>query len=453
MRKALITLLAVVTFHGSFAQIENQSYSELFKEAKLNIANHKEKEAIPQLEALYKRDEQNANVAYLLGLCYIKSYTKINQAIKLLESAKEDYSKFYDRTSVTERGVSEYVYYYLVIGYSLKGDCKQTIATLNEFYKIYSYEDEWFLIDGQKWHRDCGKHKWEDKDSIASSRDSLLVGQEKDIIQADDVAAKNGESDTYAPAEQITLSAQTPTKVSVEENSVYRNQYRDRLKRVGEAGGPEVMTRGVTYTAATALYGVQVGAYIKPRFSTDFKNIKNVEVYIDNNGVFRYVIGRFAYRTQAEKLLQYVKEEGYQDAFIVDIQSSGNYEEEVVRVNNESIKREIVGKIDFRVQIGAFKEEVPDEIMRIYLQLDDIKENIQGELTIFTMGSFTNYDIARAFCDNIKENAVKDAFVVAYNQNRKIGIEEANLYLQKAREKEAEKTRLEQEQTRKKKKR
>ena len=180
MRKALITLLAVVTFHGSFAQIENQSYSELFKEAKLNIANHKEKEAIPQLEALYKRDEQNANVAYLLGLCYIKSYTKINQAIKLLESAKEDYSKFYDRTSVTERGVSEYVYYYLVIGYSLKGDCKQTIATLNEFYKIYSYEDEWFLIDGQKWHRDCGKHKWEDKDSIASSRDSRLFGHEKD---------------------------------------------------------------------------------------------------------------------------------------------------------------------------------------------------------------------------------------------------------------------------------
>ena len=430
---------------------ENLTYSELFKEAKIKIANHKEKEAIPVLEELLKRDDENQNVAYLLGLCYIKSFKKINKAVKLLEEAKEDYTKFYDRTSVNERGVSEYVYYYLVIGYSIQGDCKKTISTLNDFYKIYSYEDEWFLIDGQKWHRDCGKHKWTDEDSIATVRDSLIAGDTSLITSTIPDSEVAVQSDTYDPTnkKENTVTEVKPAAVPV---NTYRGQYRDRLKRVGEAGGPEVMTRGVTYNTQTALYGVQVGAYIKPRFSNDFKDLKNVEVYIDNNGVFRYVIGRFSYRSQSEKLLSYVKEVGYKDAFIVDIQSSGNYEEEVVRVNNESIKREISGKVDFRVQIGAFKEDVPDEIMRIYLQLDNIQENIQKDLTVFTVGSFNNYEITKAFCDNIKENGVPDAFVVAFNQNRKISIEEANNYLLKKKEEEAEKTRAEQADKRKKKK-
>ena len=234
--------------------------------------------------------------------------------------------------------------------------------------------------------------------------------------------------------------------------------YRDRLRRVGEVGGPEIMTRDVSHNAKTSLYGVQVGAYIKPRFAKDFKDLKNVEVYIDNNGVFRYVIGRFVYRSQAEKLLNYVKEVDYQDAFIVDINTTKNFDEEVVRVNNQSIKREITGDVEYRVQIGAFKEEdIPEDVMRIYLQFDDINENIQKELTILTLGEYGDYDIAKAFCSNIQELGIPDAFVVAFNQDRKITIEEASEYLTRKREGEVEKARedaaAEQEDEKKKKKR
>lgn len=436
---------------GLSQDYSKMSYTEHFKEAKLLIANHKEKEAIPVLEALYARDKENSNTSYLLGLCYVKTYTKINKAINLLASAKEDYSKFYDRTSVNERDVSEYVYYYLIIAYSLKGDCPKTIETLNEFYKIYSYEDEWYLVDGQKWYRDCGKHNWkEEEDTIVSppvTIDSSLVAAEtkSDSLLSTVINEPLESITTDAPKKEESPKIEAPTETDI-------RPYRERLRRVGEAGGPEVMTRAITYTTPISLYGVQVGAYIKPRYSNDFKNIKNVEVYIDNNGVFRYVIGRFAYKSQAEKLLAYVKEVGYKDAFMVDINSTENYTEEVIRVNNASIKREIAGKIEFKVQIGAFKEEIPDDILKIFLQFDNINERQQKDLTIFTLGEFSNYEIAKVWCDNVKENGVPDAFVVAYNEGRKISLEEANNYLREKQLMEAEKARTIEESKRKKRK-
>ena len=114
----------------------------------------------------------------------------------------------------------------------------------------------------------------------------------------------------------------------------------------------------------------------------------------------------------------------------------------LLRINNESIKRKIAGKVEFKVQIGAFKEDIPDEIMKVFLQFDDIDEHIQKELTIFTIGSFSNYEIAKAWGENVKEAGVPDAFVVAFNEGRKISIEEANEYLKRKAEKEAEKARV-----------
>jgi len=430
---------------------KNKSYSEHFKEAKLLIANHKEEEAVPVLEELYSRDKANTNVSYLLGLCYVKSFKNINKAIKLLEEAKANYSSNYDRTSLTERGVSEYVYYYLIIAYSLKGDCPKTIETLNGFYKIYSYEDEWYLVDGQKWYRDCGKHKWkEEMDTIVTPDGLLDTNLISNVVNQDTNISSQVDLESIATDSELeTDPVLAPKPIKPIETT---RPYHERLRRVGEAGGPEVMTREKSYTTPTSLYGVQVGAFIRPRFSNDFKGLKNVEVYIDNNGVFRYVIGSFVYRSQSEKLLKYVLEKGYEDAFIVDINSTQNYTEEVIRVNNESIKREIEGSIEFKVQIGAFKEEIPDDIMKIFLQFDDIDKKIQGELSIFTLGSFSNYEIASAWCENVKESGVPDAFVVAINEGRKISIEDANLYIAKKQAEEAEKARKLEEESRNKKK-
>jgi hypothetical protein len=457
-------LLLIVLFAASWALspaqelLRDKSYTELFKEAKLHLAHNREKKAIPLLEELHSRDNTNANVQYLLGLSLVKSRTKIKRAISLLESAREGYSRYYDRTSLTERGVSEYVYYYLIIAYSLRGECKMTIKTLNEFYKIYSYEDEWYLIEGQKWHRECGLRTLEE-DSIVSPPDSALI-TEAEIIPVDTVNETAQETDyinpisttdTTAKADDAdSISVKKPTDVPAERPSVRL----ERLQPVKTTDRPEYMSREVQHTAQVSLYGVQISALLTPRYSKDFKDLKNVEVYIDKNGVFRYVVGRFVYRSQAEKLLQYVKDVGYGDAFIVDINSGEKYGEEVIRINNASIKREISGEVDFRVQLGAFTEEIPDEIMSIFMKFEGIEENIQGKLTVFTIGQFPTYDIAKAYCEEIKQQGVPDAFVVAYNEGRKIPLSDAQNYLINRYNKEKQEAlRREKEEAGKKKKR
>lgn len=83
--------------------------------------------------------------------------------------------------------------------------------------------------------------------------------------------------------------------------------------------------------------------------------------------------------------------------------------------------------IVFKVQIGAFRDEVPLEIANQFLKIANkgIKNYKDANgLTIYTFGSFRTYDEAlRAKSEIIA--IVKDAFIVAYNNGNKISVEEA----------------------------
>jgi hypothetical protein len=81
----------------------------------------------------------------------------------------------------------------------------------------------------------------------------------------------------------------------------------------------------------------------------------------------------------------------------------------------------------YKVQIGAFKEEVPLEIANQFLKIANkgIKNYKDANgLTIYTLGSFRTYDEALSLKNEIT-GTVKDAFIVAYNNGTKISIEEA----------------------------
>ena len=83
----------------------------------------------------------------------------------------------------------------------------------------------------------------------------------------------------------------------------------------------------------------------------------------------------------------------------------------------------------FKVQIGAFKEEVPLEIANKFLKIarKGIKnyKDTNG-LTIYTVGTYKTYEEANAVkMEVISEGDIKDAFMIAYNDGVKISIEEA----------------------------
>jgi hypothetical protein len=84
--------------------------------------------------------------------------------------------------------------------------------------------------------------------------------------------------------------------------------------------------------------------------------------------------------------------------------------------------------IIFRVQIGAFREQVPIEIANKFIAIASKGVNNytdESGLTIYAVGNFTNYEDAAKVKVELANSNIPDAFVVAYNNGIKISVEEA----------------------------
>jgi len=383
----LILLLSLSTW--TYAQKTNKG--ELFNQAMLDLGQNKVEKASRIFEKLYKSDSTNMNLAYLLGQSYARLDTNLDYAVYLLEKASERYSPNYRVRNFEERNVSEYVYYYLLMAYSLNGDCSKTIGTLNKFYSIYSFANEYYLVEGQRFHRECKK-------------------REVPVDSADLIVYKKDEAVEHW-----------------------------------------VSTKSVSYTNKQPTYGVQIGATLEPKFTWEFKGVKNVEVYVDENGVYRYIIGKFVHPLVAERLLAVIKESGYPDAFVVNVKDKTKFSEKVVNMDYKPIEDELVGKVYFTVQVGAFKSDtIPDDLTYLFIELDSIVEINDANWTYLTVGEFHNITEARFYLELVKDVGVKDAFVTAFNYNRKVDLRQAEAYLEEQQRMYEEQKKRDQKKSKKK---
>jgi hypothetical protein len=254
--------------------------------------------------------------------------------------------------------------------YSLNGNCAKTIGTLNKFYSIYSFANEYYLVEGQRYHRECAK-------------------REIPIDSADLI--------------------------------VYEKEQKEHW----------VSTKSVSYTNKQPTYGVQIGATLEPKYTWEFKGVKNVEVYIDENGIYRYIIGKFVHPLVAERLLAVIKEQGYPDAFVVNVKDKTKFAEKVVNMDYKPIDDELVGQVHFTVQVGAFKSDtIPEDLAYLFMELDSITEVVDLDWTYLTVGEFDNINEARFYLELVKDVGVKDAFITAFNYNRKVELRQAEAYLE-----------------------
>jgi len=420
-----ILALSLVLLIGSSAIAQDQDNN--FNKAKLHLANHKLNQAIPILEKLWAKDSANANLNYLLGLCYVKEDMQIPKSVELLETASSIYTSEYESGSKTERRAPEYVYYYMTIAYSKNGQCEEALRSLNKFYQVYTYNDEYYLVDGQKWVRECNLDRKEEEEK-----------PEEAIASAESTATENAEGATETIEKTAALSKEQEASLEIaQEIKTERNEPQIKERLIPFDDWDELRTREVIYTTMTSLYGIQVAALIDLKPTRDFENLKNVEVYVDENGIFRYVIGRFPYKKQAESLLAKIRERGYEDAFIVDV-NRPNYEQEVLGVGAENINWHIQGSVDFRVQVGAFRTIVSSSVAEKYLEVDGIKENQQNDLVILTVGNFAQYDQAAAYREELKSIGIEDAFVVSFNLGNKIPLKEAKEFAESNQKKQSD---------------
>ncbi|MDP6908050.1 MAG: hypothetical protein QF371_01030 [Flavobacteriales bacterium] len=372
----------------SFILIINSSFgaeSQLDK-AKILIASNKTRDAIPVLEQLMKEDPSQAPHNYFLGLCLIKEGIRIEEAVGYLEKAAEDYSK---NDIDPGLGEPEFCWYYLIIGYSRLKQCDKSMETYNTFVEVYSKGDPFYTNEAMKWIQLC--------------HEPMRMAQE--------IKTRNY-INTHSSA-----------------------YLKDRLVNL-QPDEPDVVTKSIEFTTSSILYGVQVGAAITPSYTIDLPGLKNVGVYVDENKVYRYVIGNLSFRSQAEELLAEVKAAGYTDAFIVDINQPERYGEEVVAMDDFSINATLKGKVEFRVQIGAFAEKLPRKLSKVYLEVGKIKEVRENDLTILTVGKFETYEDAQTHKAALQSQGFEDAFVTAFNKRRRIPVSVAIKHTQSKTKKE-----------------
>lgn len=212
-----------------------------------------------------------------------------------------------------------------------------------------------------------------------------------------------------------------------------------------------IVTKEVEYTVASPLYGVQVGAFkeLVP-IREEFDNLKNVEAFMDTSGTLRYVVGHFSTKSQAQKLLEAVKEIGYKDAFLVNVNQVNRFSNEVVIVDNMSFKTHITGQIHFKVQIGAFKEDsIPHDLAELYLKIDDVHTIEENDLSVLQVGDYKNYNEAEQKRDELIKIGVPGPFIVAYDSRQKISVKAAQKYIEREKE-EAEQKENEEKKSKKK---
>src|SRR5690606_33498078 len=118
-----------------------------------------------------------------------------------------------------------------------------------------------------------------------------------------------------------------------------------------------LLTEKIKYTTRTPLYGVQIGSTSEVIPVNRFGDLKNIDAFVDKDGIIRYVVGHFSYKRQAESLLEVLKEKGFTDAFVVNVNDERKYSNSVVSFNNNNIRSQLIGKVEFAVQLGAFRDD------------------------------------------------------------------------------------------------
>ncbi len=387
----LLSLFCVFIF--SLAVLANQhDFQKNFNIAKQHLSKREIIKALPYLQYLRNHYPENSNLKYLVGVCYVEAEIINQESVHLLSEATTQASLEYDPNSLSETRVPIYVYYYLSIAHSQNGECEKAKEVRSQFLEVYPYEDEYYISESKLWLNKCQKQKDQKKVDIPRFPD-------------------------FKPYESSPI-VQKQKKIN---DAGFTEKKEVKPKK-------EIKTKKIEYTTNYPLYGVQLGAYKEVVPVGRFKELKNVDAFMDKEGWIRYVIGHFSIPSQAESLLKLVQGKGYPDAFVVNVNNEKKFSDEVVSINNVNIKAKLSGDINYKIQIGAFKEKIPLEMAERYFQIDGIEEFVDNDFTCLFVGDYKTYEEAKAYLQGINDMKMTDAFVVAINNGKKISLQSAKDY-------------------------
>lgn len=188
------------------------------------------------------------------------------------------------------------------------------------------------------------------------------------------------------------------------------------------------------------MYTVQVGAFKNQVTSNELFGISPLIEY-RAGAYYKYGSGVYNDINKASDAKNKIQALGVSDAFVTAFYNGNRVSmdeasklanggtsfaaEQPVTVN--APKRDNAAGINFRVQVGAYRQEVPVEDAKVILSLSNIglDTKVDGDMTYYTAGNYGSYAEAKQMQTQIANQGLSGAFVVALQNGKKIDLQEA----------------------------
>jgi hypothetical protein len=276
-------------------------------------------------------------------------------------------------------------------------------------------------------------------------------GKRIPLWQAREFLAQQNNPD-YSTIAQNEVN-QVKTRTNIADNNVAVNNVPINTNRNAVA-----VSSSDVKSISGLFYTVQIGVYKEQVSSEQLKNISPVYREQTQYGWMRYTTGIFNDLGKATDEKNKIVGLGINDAFV-----SAYYNGKKISLNeaaaiaaknpnaftnpvNIKLPEENISpvknytpagpvNISFRVQIGAYKEEIPTEVVNGFLKVSTDKglEQFKDEsgTTLYVVGKYKTYEEASKMKDILINEGIRDAFVVAFNGKQKISVEDAKRLLGK----------------------
>ena len=202
-----------------------------------------------------------------------------------------------------------------------------------------------------------------------------------------------------------------------------------------------------TVNKTEVVFRVQIGAFSQKISPDAFKDVPGLIYTKGADGITRYYSGAFKTMDEAAQHKVDLLLKGYSGSFIVAYKNGERVPIETVGAtpteNATTTEINIDEKTDYktpvvnpslikyRIQVGKFKNDVPTDMLDLFLQLESVKPvRINGEV-IYLSGEFESRAEALKKLQEIKTLGLKDAFVVGDFNDKIITADEAESLLKK----------------------
>lgn len=120
---------------------------------------------------------------------------------------------------------------------------------------------------------------------------------------------------------------------------------------------------------------------------------------------------------------------------VLDFEEMGYTHNPETASENATQDEDQVDRIVYKIQIGAYSKGLPQYVEKLYRKLSVLRKIDQhtneSGVTVYTIGEVQNFQDAITLQEQIRTEGVKDAFVVAYHNGKRITLKEAKAIMEK----------------------